>query len=68
MTQDTLKQFAEKISNSILLTREGKLFIKNKMGAGEMTKEEMASLVRLLSLEDSVKDKVKDMIDKNYNN
>ena len=62
-----ITQFAEKISHSLLLNKEAKELIKERMHAGKMTKEEMKQLVDLLASEETVKKKVDIMIQKHFN-
>lgn len=67
MSKDPKKQFAEKISSSILFSVEAKKLIKEKMSRGAMTKEEMENIVEILSHEDEVKRKVAVLIKKRFN-
>lgn len=67
MSKDPRKQFAEKISSSMLLSMEAKKLIKEKMSRGEMTKEEIENIVEILSHEDEVKRKVDVLIGKRFN-
>jgi|GEM_PF-4485671 len=62
-----IEQFAKKISTSLLLTKEAKQRIKERMGAGEMTQEEIKQILELLSLEKDVKKRLNQKITEHFN-